>query len=695
MAGQNHKKNSIPGFFMILSGHVSVSVLLLLFTFSCFAQDAGVLARLRIEKQGDSPWPASVGLIEVWPTVATSGQYSMTTVDGAPVQARTVWSGSGESTLIRFNTASGATAYYLTFATNAIPASGSWNGEAGVMLETRACKEEPLKTREEFTRAVNRSGPIYGRGYVPNVFLGMNPYGPSQFYVSLFNGWFQAPQSGDYAFATVSSDASQLEIDGRPVAEWLGRHDPHGGRRGEHSGRIQLKAGVHRIQLIQVLLDSEPSSEAAWKPPGRDRFEVMQPSVFLPVARFRVARYENGGAGPDQPYGEWHDAEHCRLADNLVVKVRLRAVDAGQRRTYKWRFDDGSEAAGQSVQHFFAQPGLRQVGLEAWEQGRCVATNTLRLRVTANWLQREDWRQDIFNEAKQDFLGRDLSLMPVRDLGEILETADRADDRQYVNRVGEIIIKRAEEFNSASYGVAFYKLGLSFQHEGDWGDRLAEKALRLALTPPRTVSTFSEKARLRLADLLLQSTGQFDEAEALLNALSGNGLNPDERRLWKLLAGDLLLARGRVEEARKQYTAVGVMPGKDSGRYGLGHKARLEAASVLLAEGNYEEAQRALDLLAFENPLDRLSLETGLVRTDLSLKRKEFQRAFNRSQALLFAPGDSPQKAGLLGAAVESSQALGKTADAQRALRQLLTEFPFSEAAARAKAGSVSEKPRL
>ncbi len=650
-------------------------------------QEAALIApaRLRVERAADTPWPANVGAVEVWPTLMSAGKFSVATADGKPVQAQTVWTASGEPALIRFNTTSRATTYYFSFDTNAVPAPGPWQPEAGVLLETRSCLEQPINTREQVNRLVNASGPVYGRSLVPQIFLGRNPQGPSAYYVALFSGWFNAPQAGEYAFATVSTDASYLQIDGRPVAEWLGRHDPHGGRRGEHGGRIQLKPGVHHIDYVQVQFDGPPAAVAAWKRPGQERFEVMSASAFLPVARFRATGFESAPSGPAQLYFEWQTQDHCRLGDALAVRVRLRVVDNGQGRTYRWHFDDGDGAAGPSVQHFFPQAGLREVALQAWDKNACVASNTVRIRVNPNWLQHEDWRPDVFDEAKRDFLRRDLARTPARDLAEILELADLADDPPLLRRAGEMFLQRQEEFSTAAGAVTFYRLGLLFQHQGDEGDRLAEQALRLALAPKRTVPLVNDKAKLRLADLLIQCAGKLDEAEQLLGSVSGNELTADERRLRRLLQGDLLLARGQVEEARRQYVAVGEVPNRAGGRFGVGRAARLEGASISLQRGEFEEAQRALDLLAFDLPLERMSLETGLLRVRLSLKRKEFQRAFTRCQALLHVAEGDPQKSGVLYGLLEAGLALGKTDEAQRALNRLLQEFPYSEAAAQAK----------
>lgn len=654
---------------------------------SCLPVQGGegwTAGRLRLERNADSPWPAGVGTVELWPSLANSGKFNVSAADGKVVHSQVIWSAVGQPGVVRFDTSEGAASYYVNFDTNAAMPADSWTPRAGVLLETRACKEQAVNTLEQVSRLVALSE-VQGRSLVADIFQGMNPHGPSSYYVALFNGWFNAPHEGVYEFATVSSGASYLEIDGRMTAQWLGRHEPHGGRRGEHSGRVPLKPGAHRIDYVQVQFDGAPAAVAAWRRPGQERVEVMPPTAFLPLARFRAASFEVPPSAPKQVYVEWNCLEHCLLADLLVVKVRLRVVEGGKRRTYKWRFDDGDEAAGAEVQHIFPQGGLRQVTVQAFAGQACAATNSLRVRVRPNWLQREEWRQGLFEEARRAFLRRDLSRLPARDLGDVLDLGERMEDRELTRRAGEAMLKRPEEFNSAAWGAAFYRLGLSFQHQGDRGNRLAEQALRLALAPERSSPALAERVKLRIADLLIHCDGKVDEGEKLLGALSLGGLASDERRLAKLLQGDQLLARGKVEEARKQYALLGNASRAPGAASGLGRAAVLEAAGISLQCGDYPEAERALDLLVYEFPLERMSLDAGLLRASLGLKQKEFGRAFELCRALSNVAGRDPRKASLLRGLVESGLALGKNAEVQQALRELLKTFPYSEAAAKAK----------
>jgi tetratricopeptide (TPR) repeat protein len=641
--------------------------------------------RLRIERNSDSPWPATVGVAETAPCLGKPAGFGVFTGDGKPVAFKTIWFAAGEATRLLFDTSGGAERYYLCFGASLPEAPEGWNPEAGVIEQTRPCGEQPADTAAQVARLLQSAGPPFGCGEVPDIFSGVNPFGPFTYYVADFTGWFRVFRGGVYVFATASDDASYLQVDGRTVAQWLGRHGAGEGRRGEHSGALQLQSGVHRIDYVQIQFDGASAAVAAWKPPGSDRFEVMPPSAFLPIAHFHAANLELAPSQPEQVYFEWQTEDHCAIGASITVRVRFRALDAHAARAFHWHFDDGSDAEGASVRHFFPEPGLRRVTVEAWDRRACVATNSALVRVAPHWRQIDWWRDDVFDEAKRDFLHRDLARMPARDLGAIIDLGDRADDRELFLGAGEAMLKRQDEFNTTASAPTFYNLGLGFEHQGDWGDGLAEKAWRADLNPHRSIAALDDKVKLRLADLLIHSSGDLEEAAQLLAGISGLGLSADERRLWKLAQIDILLARGQTDNARARYAAASEAPAKTSARFDIARAGQLESASLSVERGDFDAAQRALDQFTFANPLERMSVDTGLVRLRLCLGRKEFQRAFTTARLLLPMSQGDPRRSELLYDLAEAGYALGRTNQARPVVLELLKNFPYSESAAKAK----------
>jgi hypothetical protein len=66
--------------------------------FSCFGAPRAENAsscRLRIEKSGESPWPAVAGIVQVWPSIANGGRFNVSTADGKRVHSQLIWSAAG------------------------------------------------------------------------------------------------------------------------------------------------------------------------------------------------------------------------------------------------------------------------------------------------------------------------------------------------------------------------------------------------------------------------------------------------------------------------------------------------------------------------------------------------------------------------------------------------------------------------
>ena len=405
---------------------------------------------------------------------------------------------------------------------------------------------------------------------------------------------------------------------------------------------------MHRIDYVQIQFDGPSAAVAAWKPPGVDRFEVMPPAAFLPVAHFHAATLELSPSEPEQLYFDWETEDHCAVGAAMTVRVRFHALSGRACRRFRWHFDDGSDAEGADVRHFFAEPGVRRVTVEAWEGGALRATNSAQVRVAPFWLQLDWWRDDIFDEAKREFLRRDLTRMLARDLSAVLDLGDRADDRELFLRAGEAMLQRQEEFNTPASVPAFYKIGLVSEQQGDWGDGLAERAWRAALRPQRSFPALDDRVKLRLAELLIESSDELEEAGQVLASMSGSGLTADERRLWRLAQIDLLLARGQTDNARARYAAAGPGRGNASARFDIARAGQLESASLSLAHGEFDAAQHTLDQLTLVNPLERMSVDVGLVRLSLYLGRKEFRRAFTTARILLSVSQGDPRRSELL-----------------------------------------------
>jgi lysophospholipase L1-like esterase len=163
--------------------------------------------------------------------------------------------------------------------------SSTWERElAGLVLETRENpRNNSARNWEMMVRMVANSRKRYGKGERRQINDSENPFGPDDQFLSTYRGLIYCPEEGTYDFGTDSDDSSFLLIDGEPVAEWPGAHSESG--RFDHYGRIDLKAGAHRIEYYHVQCGGGTLARAGWRPPGARAIEVIPESAFIREVR--------------------------------------------------------------------------------------------------------------------------------------------------------------------------------------------------------------------------------------------------------------------------------------------------------------------------------------------------------------------------------------------------------------------------
>ena len=629
--------------------------------------------RVRVERQADTPWPAKVGVVRVGTgnLDPLKCQAYVVTTNGAAVGCRVLWSAAGEPATVLFDSSSNAETYYIYLSVPPLPATMGWEPGAGVWLETRAKPPGPVDSRAQMLEAWKKSPVVQGRSVLSQLYLGLNPHGPARDFLALYRGQLRIEEAGEYALATVSGDASFVLVDGKPVAEWPGQHGPWEGRQGRYQGRVNLGAGLHLVEYYHAVGGNEPLAELAWRRPGRDRFEVVPAKAFGAVAQFAVTGVDYAPGNSTGLYVEWSAWEHTQAQAWFLVTMQFRAPGAAA----TWSFDDGAGAQGATVEHVFARPGTRVV--------KAVAGNrqaTVPVAVRPNWWQLEEWPGETVRRQREALTGRDLAGLPVADLAYAVQYANILGDHRLLGRLGAACGKREADF-TAEHATTFYALGLHYADATVREFANAERAFRVGLGLAGADATLRARVQLRLADLLAQRLGRAREAEPLLEKLPAD-LGGDEARWRKVLLADVALARGDAAAARAGYAAV--TPAGDA-KEEVRRRARLEGAQALLARGNLEEAERLLSQALWQEPLEKLNVDTGLAWLRLLVARQEWAAARQQCAGLLAVASADNDRAELLYELAAAEFALGRPAAGQEAVRRLVKELPYSAGAARAK----------
>ena len=372
--------------------------------------------------------------------------------------------------------------------------------------------------------------------------------------------------------------------------------------------------------------------------------------------------------------------------DSVFVDYRFAVGAAQADATYRWSFDDGTTALGPVVTHTFLRLGLRKVRLDAG-----ASSVTQEVDVHPHWAQIQEWSEEHFAEQRRWLLSQKLDALPVEDLLSASRLAETVHDTELLTALGETCLKRSREF-SEPVADLFFAFGGNFQEPSIRRYDAAEQALRLALSWP---SDWRERSKLRLARLLLDTFGKLNETSKLLDEIQPSNLTEEQRRLLAILRADLTLAHGDRAGAETQYLAISRRGELDRARYSVQRQARLESARAFLGRHEYEAAENLVRTVEWEVPVERLAPDFSLLLAKVYLARQEFPRALLRCQRLLTVTNQDNLRAEVLFYLVEIEHAMKLDMTTAKSLQQLLTQYPFSEFAARAKERwpqSVTEK---
>ena len=200
---------------------------------------------------------------------------------GRPTPHCILWHGPGTTLRVAFQIVPTVNVYDIYYGNPQAPDPPEWWPKHGLLLETRRHNAGSLADLSQMRRTLKRSGDVYGRNFVPNVFHGGNVFGPSDHYLSIYKGQLWIDRAGMYTFATTSDDESLIVLDGRVAAR-----KPPGGATPDarfHGAPIKLIAGFHSFAYYHVETVGAQCAVAAWKPPG-GRFRVIPPYAFVQPA---------------------------------------------------------------------------------------------------------------------------------------------------------------------------------------------------------------------------------------------------------------------------------------------------------------------------------------------------------------------------------------------------------------------------
>jgi tetratricopeptide (TPR) repeat protein len=369
---------------------IAVSFLLAPFTFAADPWHLpGWQARAVVEIPTPSTEPggdtAGVRILCQGKAKADGSDYRVLDAAGKPVPFQLMAHDASRSSLISFRATDPRQRYFIYFgnpkadraaeqvvanpALGGGPPQAGWVPKYGFVLQTIQRPEgDNPQTVAEMAKLIEASKEKYGARYQRRVADGYNPFGPSDYYISIYRGWINIPRAGAYQFCTVSNEASFSFLDGKELIHWPGRHTVERGARGEVNALVRLTAGLHYLEYYHEEVTLEQMAYLGWRTSAdAGPFSPIPETVFTAPHAAVATRYEDA-RGP-LPVFEPVITDSIWPAERAEGQytcckfqpAKNTALPAGT--TYQWDFGDGQKGTGAEVEHVYLALGSYTITL--------------------------------------------------------------------------------------------------------------------------------------------------------------------------------------------------------------------------------------------------------------------------------------------------------------------------------------------
>ena len=566
------------------------------------------------------------------------------------------------------------------------PPQASWIPKSGMTFSTwkRPPGENP-KTEKELTQLLASSPHSYGGRYQQRISDGHNPFGPSDYYLSVYRGWILIPEAGTYKFCTASNEASFSFLDGKKLVHWPGRHTSERGARGEKNETVELTAGLHYLEYYHEEVMLKQVAFLGWSPPGAPagHFSAIPESVYTRPHPASVVAYENRQGReprfePDFIDSIWpsdrHKGQYTRVAFRLSNSSPFPPTTR-----FQWQFGDGHSVAGTEAEHVYLSLGSYTVTLVASDAGK---------------EQRVSWPLEIYDiqhvtgDIKQ---GRPpeyakiathydpLKLDPasLKELVHLFSDSDRPED---AIRVGRVFVDRFADAHPEWTPRVQRLIALAALKTGSAGVDQAIANFQASITDA-TPAAEKVDSFAQLISLLGIEKQQPQQIPALLKQVeqtTRNSRTTDEvkaayRRAINA-AGDVALWNNQSQQARNYYRRVEAMRGQfipsqvRAARVG----AFPQAIRSYLTESNYGAALQVVDEWEDKFATEKVKGQTFFWRGAILSARQQYREAsryLERAVALAVGAAFETEARWRLAVAL---QHLGRTKESRVELARLV-----------------------
>jgi len=453
-------------------------------------------------------------------------------------------------------------------------AAGGWIPRAGLVLVTmrRPREVDNPKTVEQLERLIEQSPRLDGAGYRHNICDGFNPFGDSDYFISIYRGWIRLPRAGKYSFCTASNEASFSFMDGAKLVHWPGRHTEQRGKYGQKSAEHKLGTGLHYVEYYHEEVLLYQVAFLGYRPPGGSHCVGIPDSLFPQPHRASVGRYERNGSG--------RTVMPCvRLVDSVWPTERPSgqytryrfAADAGDAPadfagwTIRWDFGDGQQAVEAEAEHVYLLVGDYDVKLiAAGPDGRKIERRWPLVVFPIEHLKGR-FKAGTYDDYRPIVAGYDRSKLSGTALAELARFFEEAGEKAMAAQTALAVLERRDAADKDRLGAHLILASDAGKIRSAWqasGAPEAAKHLRTALElakdPVRKMQVMARLLRhLGVARSDVQAAERlYSEAEAMVRK---HGLRGHLKRAFRdatIAIGDSHLCARQLDRAEEDYRAA-------------------------------------------------------------------------------------------------------------------------------------------
>jgi tetratricopeptide (TPR) repeat protein len=546
--------------------------------------------------------------------------------------------------------------------------------QEGLILEVREWVGEELDSWAHVVDGLKKSETVIGNAIAPEIIQYSNPFRPAdpRNFCSSYRGHLRITKPGTYQVLGNGDGAVFLFIDGYKVYERPGSLNQilTGLPRNNYGTAIEFDAGIHEIEMYQVITDSpltKGKAFLAWIRPGNPYWEIVNRGDFAPATHAIAAPPEmaDGKQGASFVFG----IDEVLMSSGLTLfLVRFEAVgNIDNPNDLVWDMGDGTTRRGRSFRHVYMEERDYMVSLKSSPRlpeftQRVYAWpiwNTATSPFVISWI----------TEALEATEWQKYDVPTLYMIYQFLESAGGQEAWNLLERVCELLLTKESDDETAR-GTVYQTLINTIAELGrpEEAVQRGEEALKeFAGTGKAEVGL-----HIGLGDILFRHLKDPEAATSRYRKIieEFRSLSSPEVRLAAVRLGDVSYELGDIGGAGDAYRMAGELGGLQYQRSAVmdaaTHGAQLRIVEQRLRAGDIDECRALLRNMELEAPEQKLKGQYQMLKAEVDRAGGRYEQAIaayervlgqlqwaGMHDRVLFGMADANLRMGELGKALE------------------------------------------